>query len=207
MAIIRHEGRCFEKGESMTQAKTGRRAFAALFSLLIAFVLAGAIVSPGFADGAILDDGDYEIDVVLAGGSGRASVSSPTQLSVEGGEMTATVEWSSPNYDLMIVDGENYLPINTEGNSVFEIPVSALDADLAIQAETTAMSQPHTIDYTLHFDSASATPLDQAGAAEGATEGGNEGVQVNKPIAVIGIIFVIAAAIFAVIRTRKMSRE
>ena len=40
--------------------------------------------------------------------------------------MTATIVWSSPNYDYMIVDGEKYLPTNTEGNSTFEIPVSAL---------------------------------------------------------------------------------
>ncbi|WP_126513827.1 hypothetical protein [Slackia heliotrinireducens] len=67
--------------------------------------------------------------------------------------MTATIVWSSPNYDLMIVDGTEYYPVNTSGNSVFEIPVSALDEDLAVQAETTAMSQPHLIDYTLRFDS------------------------------------------------------
>ena len=55
----------------------------------------------------------------------------------------------------MIVDGEQYLPVNTSGNSTFEIPVSALDADIAVQAETTAMSEPHMIDYTLRFDSGS----------------------------------------------------
>ena len=48
-------------------------------------------------------------------------------LTVAEGKMTATIVWSSPNYDYMIVDGEKYLPTNTEGNSTFEIPVSALD--------------------------------------------------------------------------------
>lgn len=46
--------------------------------------------------------------------------------------MTAEITWSSPNYDYMIVDGEKYLPVNTEGNSVFEIPVAALDTALAV---------------------------------------------------------------------------
>jgi len=55
------------------------------------------------------------------------------------------------------VDGEKYLPVNTEGNSVFEIPVAALDTALAVTADTTAMSTPHEIEYTLTFDSASLT--------------------------------------------------
>ena len=44
----------------------------------------------------------------------------------------ATLEWSSPNYDYMVVDGEKYLPVNTEGNSVFQIPVEAFDQDIAV---------------------------------------------------------------------------
>ena len=67
----------------------------------------------------------------------------------------ASIVWSSPNYDYMIVDGEKYLPTNTEGNSTFEIPVSALDTALDVTADTVAMSTPHEIEYTLTFDSAS----------------------------------------------------
>ena len=44
---------------------------------------------------------------------------------------------------------------NTEGNSTFEIPVSALDTALDVTADTVAMSTPHEIEYTLTFDSAS----------------------------------------------------
>ena len=49
----------------------------------------------------------------------------------------------------MIVDGEKYLPTNTEGNSTFEIPVAALVTPLAVTADTVAMSKPHEIEYTL----------------------------------------------------------
>ena len=70
--------------------------------------------------------------------------------------MTATIVWSSPNYDYMLVDGEKYLPVNTDGNSTFEIPVAALDTPLAVVGDTTAMSTPHEIDYTLTFDASSA---------------------------------------------------
>ena len=100
-------------------------------------------------------DGTYTCDVTLEGGSGRATVESPAALTVADGKMTATIVWSSPNYDYMIVDGEKYLPTNTEGNSTFEIPVAALDTALDVTADTVAMSTPHEIEYTLTFDSAS----------------------------------------------------
>ena len=100
-------------------------------------------------------DGTYTCDVTLEGGSGRATVESPAALTVADGKMTATIVWSSPNYDYMIVDGEKYLPTNTEGNSTFEIPVAALDTALNVTADTVAMSTPHEIEYTLTFDSAS----------------------------------------------------
>ena len=98
-------------------------------------------------------DGSYTCAVTLEGGSGRATVDSPAALTVADGVMTATIVWSSPNYDYMLIDGEKYLPVNTEGNSAFEIPVAALDTALAVTADTVAMSTPHEIDYTLTFDS------------------------------------------------------
>ena len=98
-------------------------------------------------------DGSYTCAVTLEGGSGRATVDSPAALNVADGTMTATIVWSSPNYDYMLIDGEKYLPVNTDGNSTFEIPVAALDTALAVTADTVAMSTPHEIDYTLTFDS------------------------------------------------------
>ena len=99
-------------------------------------------------------DGSYTCAVTLEGGSGRATVESPATLTVADGAMTATIVWSSPNYDYMLIDGEKYLPINTEGNSTIEIPGAALDTALAVTADTVAMSTPHEIDYTLTFASA-----------------------------------------------------
>ena len=102
-----------------------------------------------------LTDGEYTAEVALEGGSGKASVTSPAELRVADGKVTARIEWSSPNYDYMIVEGEKYEPVNTEGNSVFEIPVAGFDFPMAVRADTTAMSQPHEIEYTLRFDAAS----------------------------------------------------
>lgn len=114
-----------------------------------------AFASLTTAETLALADGDYTVAVTLAGGSGRASVESPAELTVNGGACTAKIVWGSSNYDYMKVDGEQLLPVNTEGNSTFLIPVAAFDHPLAVIADTTAMSQPHEIDYTLLFDSAS----------------------------------------------------
>lgn len=100
-----------------------------------------------------LADGSYTIELTMEGGSGRASIQSPAQLAVVDGAATATLEWSSPNYDYMLVNGEKYLPVNTEGNSVFEVPVEALDAPLTMIGDTVAMSTPHEVEYIVTFHS------------------------------------------------------
>ena len=105
-------------------------------------------VSPGD-----LDDGEYTVEVTLRGGSGRASIRTPARLFVSGGEVTAEIVWGSSNYDFMLVGEERILPVTTEGGSTFLIPVALFDRPIAVSADTTAMSTPHLIDYTLRFDS------------------------------------------------------
>ena len=101
------------------------------------------------------EDGAYTASVTLEGGTGRASVASPAALRCENGQFWATLVWSSPNFDYMKVDGERYELISEPGsNSAFEIPVSAFDVKLDVIADTVAMSEPHEIEYTLYFDSA-----------------------------------------------------
>ena len=100
-----------------------------------------------------LSDGTYEMELTFEGGSGKAKIQSPAIVTIQDGKATAKVEWSSPNYDYMLVDGEKYLPVNTEGNSVFEIPVTIFDKPMEVVGDTVAMSEPHEIDYTLTFHS------------------------------------------------------
>ncbi|MCR4946206.1 MAG: iron transporter [Lachnospiraceae bacterium] len=90
-------------------------------------------------------------EVTLTGGSGRATVASPAKIKTEDGKTIAVIEWSSPYYDYMIVDGVKYEPVNTEGNSVFEIPITGFNEDITVIADTTAMSKPHEIEYVLNF--------------------------------------------------------
>lgn len=98
-----------------------------------------------------MEDGEYAIPVDLEGGSGKATVTSPAKLIVREGQAYTVLEWSSSNYDYMIVAGEKYLPVSTDAGSVFEIPITVFNAPMQVLADTTAMSTPHEIEYTLTF--------------------------------------------------------
>ncbi|MGN0349323.1 MAG: iron transporter [Roseburia sp.] len=100
-----------------------------------------------------LEDGTYTIDLTFEGGSGRAKVLPEATITVSGESVTATIQWNSPNYDYMLVDGEKYLPVNSGGDSVFEIPVLAFDEPMEVIGNTVAMSTPHEIAYVLTFHS------------------------------------------------------
>ena len=113
-------------------------------SWLLAAAFTGIVAFSGVCQADVMsidkEDGEYSIQVDLEGGSGKASVTSPTILTVEDGKAYAQIQWSSSNYDYMIVDGEKYLPTNEEGmNSVFEIPVLSMDEAIHVIADTTAM--------------------------------------------------------------------
>ena len=77
------------------------------------------------------------------------------RLTVKDGLCTAEIVFSSKNYDYVRIDDVVYLPVNTEGNSAFEIPVAFFNRPMAIVADTVAMSEPHEIAYTLLFDASS----------------------------------------------------
>lgn len=100
-----------------------------------------------------LEDGNYTVSVALEGGSGRATVEETAELEIKEGVSTATIVWSSPNYDYMLVEDKKYTPVNKEGNSAFAIPVKYFDEKLPVTADTVAMGTPHEIEYTLQFDS------------------------------------------------------
>ena len=141
-----------------------------------------------------LADGKYAVDVTLEGGSGRATISSPAILTVENGQATARIEWSSSHYDYMKVGDVQYDPVNEEGNSVFQIPVTVFDEPMEVVADTTAMSVPHEIEYTILLDSASIA---------------NAGKKPMEVIAVVYVAAVIAVSITAwqIHRKRKGKKE
>ena len=120
----------------------------------VSFAYAASSESESAAGTMTIDkeDGEYSVQVELEGGSGKASVTSPTLLKVEDGKAYAQIQWSSSNYDYMVVDNTKYLPTNEEGmNSVFEIPILSMDEQMPVIADTTAMGSPKEIQYHLTF--------------------------------------------------------
>ncbi len=105
-------------------------------------------------------DGEYTCEVALSGGSGKAKVESPARVWITDGQAVARIIWSSKNYDYMRVGEEKYMPLGEDDGvtvdwegTAFDIPVSVFDRAFTVFADTTAMSTPHEIEYTLTFDS------------------------------------------------------
>lgn len=98
-----------------------------------------------------LSDGTYEMKIDFEGGTGKAEILSPVIVTVKDKKAVATVQWNSNNYDYMIVEEEKFLPVNTEGDSVFEIPVLSFDEPINIIGDTVAMSKPYEIEYKITF--------------------------------------------------------
>ena len=148
-------------GVSVMRRKEMRnRKKSAIVSLAISLImLFGSVVTVPAAADTKPEDGTYTAAVVLEGGSGRASVDSPCVITVKDGEAMAEICWSSPNYDFMIVNGEKYEPVNKDElasadedsgiGSIFEIPVTVMNEPFTVIADTTAMSEPHEIEYKL----------------------------------------------------------
>lgn len=165
---------------------TGIKRMAFLFATFC-FLAVGVIVLP-LRSYAQLADGSYEISVELSGGTGRAGVLSPAYLEVEDGQAEAVIEWTSPNYDYMIVDGETLLPVEdwekrTGDGSVFRIPVEALDQEILVIADTVAMGNPHEIEYQLYFSSDSANLVSE------------ENESVRMAVYVFGLLVILAVAV------------
>ena len=139
----------------------------------------------------------------LQGGSGKAFVETPCPVYEKEGTLSALITWSSDHYDYMIVNEKKLLPVNTEGNAQFMVPLGSLEEiageaagaesggaemlpnalsgtslEIDVQADTTAMSTPHLIDYTLSFvfyktqeeAEGAGTGVDEAGEAEKASQ-------------------------------------
>ncbi len=102
-----------------------------------------------------LPNGVYTCTPMLSGGTGRASLSDPCQVTLHDGVGVARIEWSSQYYDYMIVGSTKYYPVNDGGDSVFEIPISCFDVPIDVVADTTALSQPYEIEYQITFYSSS----------------------------------------------------
>lgn len=145
---------------SITRLK--RFAAATLLCLFLAMSIAGCQKSNNAGNAAGNSAGGKRnitsIEVGLEGGSGRATITTPAKVLATDDGYVLTIEWSSSNYDYMIYNGEKLLPVNTEGNSAFELKIASFDEPIEVTADTVAMSKPHEIDYKITFGEAMGEP-------------------------------------------------
>ena len=85
----------------------------------------------------------------FSGGTGRVTLSCP-EVYLDGEQAQALIVFSSPRYTYVKADGTEYPTICDEETSRAVIPVP-LNRSFEIQAQTTAMSEPHEITYTLYI--------------------------------------------------------
>ena len=91
----------------------------------------------------------YLIDISMEGGSGKAFIKSPVEVTETDGRLTAKLVWSSRNYDYMIVDGVRYENENDGGESTFTVDIDNTTEPLTVIGDTVAMSTPHEIEYVI----------------------------------------------------------
>ena len=135
-----------------------------------------------------LEDGEYEVPASLEGGSGKATIASPATLIVKDGKAFARIQWSSSHYDYMLVEGMKILPeekASPEDNSVFVIPVTNLSEPMTVIGDTTAMSTPHEVEYTLRFEMP------------------DEGSGHNMAWIVLGVVIVLCALLIWLLKRKK----
>jgi len=120
-----------------------------------------------------LKDGVYKPDKFRwSGGSGRLAYIHCNKITVKGGKAFATIEFGSSKYDSLRANGSTYSK-QGGGNSKFVIPVK-LNANNTIIGRTTAMSQPHWIEYKIFIYKAGAT------AGKDGKDGDGELIDKNK---------------------------
>ncbi len=124
------------------------------FGILIAAALLFSLTACSFfnKDNSIKENEPqtYTCQVTLEGGSGKATVDSPAEVVVTDDSKTVKLVWSSSNYDYMLVDEVRYdNEASPDEHSVFTIPFEEFDTAFTVIGDTTAMSTPHEIEYTL----------------------------------------------------------
>lgn len=112
-----------------------------------------------------LADGVYTPDKFSwSGGTGKVSISC-TKITVTGGQVYATIVFSSGSYGYVKANGNTYYPTTTGSTSTFVIPVE-LNKNNTIIGMTTKMSTAHEISYSIFIY------LSAAAKADGTTVSG-----------------------------------
>ena len=120
-------------------------------AIILAMVLC-LVLSSAVSVFAAYQDGTYNVGFTCTGGSGRGGVTAAS-VTVSGGAVTSVaLTMSSPNYDYCYdpVTGAKVTAPAGSGNSVFYINYPGNSFSFTV--DTTAMSAPHEITYTVTLD-------------------------------------------------------
>ena len=113
-----------------------RKTWLAVFFIMVVFCCA-------MAEGSLVPDG-----FTFSGGSGKVELSCPEITGDSDGAYVATVVFSSPYYTVARVGEETFESVVSGKTSVFRLPIQP-NVATQVYATTTAMSQPHEIEYTV----------------------------------------------------------
>ncbi len=97
----------------------------------------------------VISEHNYFVDISFEGGTGKAYIKSPVEITDNNGKLSAKFVWSSSNYDYMIVNGQKYENENNGGESTFTVDIDNIDEPLTVIGDTVAMSVPHEIEYKI----------------------------------------------------------
>ncbi len=122
-------------------------------------------------------DGDYNIAVDVFGG--EDTVESPVPMTIENGEATATLQFSSPNYDSLVMTGDTYEPVEvTADSATYELPIRVFDTSIPVTFNSVSSGAPEELAGSLSFHSGLATNSSGekllANAAEDSAEAEND---------------------------------
>ena len=176
-----------------TQKKTLSKAMVVILALCL-------VLSSFISAFAAYRDGTYNVGVTCEGGSGRGGVTSAS-VTVSGGSITSVaLTMSSPNYDYAYdpVTGAKVNAPAGSGDSIFYINYPG--NSFSFTADTTAMSVPHEITYTITLD-LSGIPWDSSDGEPAPSYSPGTGDQSLVSIAAMFIALAILAAVY--IENRK----
>ena len=122
---------------------------ACTFALILMMMVTSCAVQGVTPDSETNEEYTELVDITFEGGTGKAYVLSPVEVTKKGGKSYAKLVWSSMNYDYVIAYGVKYENENPGGKSTFTVPVDNFDEPLEIIADTVAMSVPHEISYRI----------------------------------------------------------
>ena len=105
----------------------------------------------------------YLVDIGFEGGTGKAYIESPVEVTSVDGDLSAVFVWSSVNYDYMIIDGIRYDNENPGGPSTFTVSLNNITDPLTVIGDTVAMSTPHEIEYTITWGEKTVTSSEVIG--------------------------------------------